>query len=94
MHAVSKGQKQHRGYLVDPASSHMLVSRIKPCMCKIGIGIWGSEFRLMTSCSLLICERLIKQVMNLATWNNPSGIGITLSTAAIMPTITVELSKQ
>ena len=21
-------------YLVDPASSHMLVSRIKPCMCK------------------------------------------------------------
>jgi hypothetical protein len=22
------------GYLVDPASSHMLVSKIKPCMCK------------------------------------------------------------
>lgn len=21
-------------YLVDPASSHMLVSKIKPCMCK------------------------------------------------------------
>ena len=23
-----------RSYLVDPASSHMLVSKIKPCMCK------------------------------------------------------------
>ena len=23
-----------RGNLVDPASSHMLVSKIKPCMCK------------------------------------------------------------
>ena len=22
------------GYLVDPASSHMLVSKTKPCMCK------------------------------------------------------------
>ena len=22
------------GYLVDPASIHMLVSKIKPCMCK------------------------------------------------------------
>jgi hypothetical protein len=22
------------GYLADPASSHMLVSKIKPCMCK------------------------------------------------------------
>lgn len=24
----------HGCYLVDPASSHMLVSKIKPCMCK------------------------------------------------------------
>ena len=24
----------HLGYLVDPASSHMLVSKIKPCMSK------------------------------------------------------------
>lgn len=24
----------HGGYLVDPASSHMLVSKIKPCMSK------------------------------------------------------------
>jgi hypothetical protein len=79
-------------YLVDPASSHMLVSRIKPCMCKIGIDNGGGF--CSSSCSLLICERLIKQVMNLATWNNPSGIGITLLTAAIMPTITVELSRQ
>ena len=28
-HAVSDGS-----YLVDPASSHMLVSKIKPCMSK------------------------------------------------------------
>lgn len=28
-------RRRHRGcYLVDPASSHMLVSKIKPCMCK------------------------------------------------------------
>ena len=32
-----KGSSDHQGYLVDPASSHMLVSKIKPCMCKIGI---------------------------------------------------------
>ena len=25
---------QEECYLVDPASSHMLVSKIKPCMCK------------------------------------------------------------
>jgi hypothetical protein len=25
---------QHDSYLVDPASSHMLVSKIKPCMSK------------------------------------------------------------
>lgn len=25
---------QKECYLVDPASSHMLVSKIKPCMCK------------------------------------------------------------
>ena len=24
----------HKSYLVDPASSHMLVSKIKPCMSK------------------------------------------------------------
>jgi proteasome assembly chaperone (PAC2) family protein len=24
----------HSGYLVDPASSHMLMSKIKPCMSK------------------------------------------------------------
>jgi len=41
----------------------MLVSKIKPCMCKIGIGHGFARG------SLLICERLIKQVMNLATWN-------------------------
>ncbi|GKD06071.1 hypothetical protein Tco_1181045, partial [Tanacetum coccineum] len=28
-------------YLVDPASSHMLVSKIKPCMCKkLVVGLW------------------------------------------------------
>ena len=86
------GLERNQGYLVDPASSHMLVSRIKPCMCKIGI-VLGSRFAY-DPYSLLICERLIKQVMNLATWYNPSGMGITLSTAAIMPTITVELSRQ
>jgi hypothetical protein len=26
--------RSHSGYLVDPASSHMLVSKIKPCMSK------------------------------------------------------------
>ena len=26
--------RKGRSYLVDPASSHMLVSKIKPCMCK------------------------------------------------------------
>ena len=25
---------ERNSYLVDPASSHMLVSKIKPCMCK------------------------------------------------------------
>ena len=60
----------------------MLVSKIKPCMCKIGI-VWPLVR------TLLICGRLIKQVMNLATWYNPSGMGITLSTAAIMPSKSV-----
>src|ERR1700737_534475 len=35
--AISKADaRRGRGnsYLVDPASSHMLVSKIKPCMCK------------------------------------------------------------
>ena len=27
-------KRKGRSYLVDPASSHMLVSKIKPCMCK------------------------------------------------------------
>lgn len=36
---IHRGTVQDRaettiGYLVDPASSHMLVSKIKPCMCK------------------------------------------------------------
>lgn len=30
--AEEEGKEE--GYLVDPASSHMLVSKIKPCMCK------------------------------------------------------------
>lgn len=28
------GKVTYGCYLVDPASSHMLVSKIKPCMCK------------------------------------------------------------
>ena len=28
------GSSRRTCYLVDPASSHMLVSKIKPCMCK------------------------------------------------------------
>ena len=28
------GHKNHDSYLVDPASNHMLVSKIKPCMSK------------------------------------------------------------
>ncbi|KAL5167771.1 hypothetical protein HKD37_U058130 [Glycine soja] len=30
-------------YLVDPASSHMLVSKIKPCMCNLFDGIYYSD---------------------------------------------------
>ena len=30
----SRGSFRKASYLVDPASSHMLVSKIKPCMCK------------------------------------------------------------
>ena len=26
--------RTHESYLVDPASSHMLVSKIKPCICQ------------------------------------------------------------
>ena len=32
--AVGSGQNCFGGILVDPASSHMLVSKIKPCMSK------------------------------------------------------------
>ena len=35
--AFQPGRQRHnvwRSYLVDPASSHMLVSKIKPCMSK------------------------------------------------------------
>ncbi|KAL5129378.1 hypothetical protein HKD37_U058478 [Glycine soja] len=32
-------------YLVDPASSHMLVSKIKPCMCNLFDGIYYSDNR-------------------------------------------------
>ena len=31
---VSPGAARHESYLVDPASSHMLVSKTKPCMSK------------------------------------------------------------
>jgi len=31
---VHGGLFKEECYLVDPASSHMLVSKIKPCMCK------------------------------------------------------------
>ena len=31
---VIAGQLKDSSYLVDPASSHMLVSKIKPCMSK------------------------------------------------------------
>ena len=30
----SAGRSSVAGYLVDPASSHMLVSKTKPCTCK------------------------------------------------------------
>jgi hypothetical protein len=33
-HPAPAGVAQEDSYLVDPASSHMLVSKIKPCMCK------------------------------------------------------------
>lgn len=32
--ACTKDSVINECYLVDPASSHMLVSKIKPCMCK------------------------------------------------------------
>ena len=31
---ASRGARTESSYLVDPASSHMLVSKIKPCMSK------------------------------------------------------------
>jgi hypothetical protein len=31
---ITKEAEPHDSYLVDPASSHMLVSKIKPCMSK------------------------------------------------------------
>lgn len=31
---ITRRRKGKESYLVDPASSHMLVSKIKPCMCK------------------------------------------------------------
>ena len=40
LRSVTAGAQQQLGrasmcsYLVDPASSHMLVSKIKPCMCQ------------------------------------------------------------
>ena len=30
----AEAERRGRGYLVDPASSDMLVSKIKPCRCK------------------------------------------------------------
>ena len=33
-HALHCGLRSYKSYLVDPASSHMLVSKIKPCMSK------------------------------------------------------------
>lgn len=32
--ACGRRRRREERYLVDPASSHMLVSKIKPCMCK------------------------------------------------------------
>ena len=32
--AIVLEKERRNSYLVDPASSHMLVSKIKPCMCK------------------------------------------------------------
>ena len=34
VHCVARVSVGSAGYLVDPASSHMLVSKIKPCMSK------------------------------------------------------------
>ena len=31
---ISRNARTESSYLVDPASSHMLVSKIKPCMSK------------------------------------------------------------
>ena len=40
-HSVCEGLRINERYLVDPASSHMLVSKIKPCMSKYTL--WYSE---------------------------------------------------
>jgi hypothetical protein len=34
LHTLLSTHSQSNSYLVDPASSHMLVSKIKPCMSK------------------------------------------------------------
>ncbi len=36
-----KNDDDDDGYLVDPASSHMLVSKIKPCMSKYKLNLYG-----------------------------------------------------
>jgi len=66
----------------------MLVSKTKPCTCKIGIGIDGAiSFEIVLFCSLLICGQLIITVIHLATGTilvfGPI-TRITLSNAAII----------
>jgi hypothetical protein len=39
--ATAKAPHKNDGYLVDPASSHMLVSKIKPCMSKYKLDLYG-----------------------------------------------------
>jgi|APThiThiocy_ev2_2_1041544.scaffolds.fasta_scaffold03434_8 hypothetical protein len=59
----------------------MLVSKTKPCTCKIGIGFTASAV-----CSLLICGQLIITVIHLATgtFGASQFTRITLSNAAII----------
>ena len=49
----------HRSYLVDPASSHMLVSKIKPCKSKYMLNSWDCRWLIKTVIVYLMVPLLI-----------------------------------
>ncbi|XLS74641.1 hypothetical protein HN51_031506 [Arachis hypogaea] len=49
-------------YLVDPASSHMLVSKIKPCMCNLFDGTYYSDNRSNSRANTCNKPRLLERM--------------------------------